>query len=166
MVQQTYRGGGTLVIAFFDYAHEPSLVWWREEYPKLTDLIESGQLRLTLLMYPKPVTRWSVMLPSALFEVRAQTDRRSAWAFHEALVNLDGDYSLDAVAELATDVGADGADVVAAAKARRRRNQAFADKQFGESTGVETLPAFRWGRDPIDGTSAADIRSFVENRSA
>ncbi|QLG62256.1 DsbA family protein [Halorarum salinum] len=164
-VQGIYRGSGSgiLVIAYFDYSHEASLQWWREEYPELTDLVDEGRLRLTLHMFPKPVDQWSVMLPSALFEVRSRSSREAAWTFHERLVSAD-EYSMDLLEQLASDVGVPSDAITEAAETRRRRNQAFSDKAMGEDSGVESLPAFRWGMERIDGTSAEDIRKFVEEQ--
>ncbi|WP_313695132.1 DsbA family protein [Halorarum halobium] len=166
-VESIYAGGpgGTLVITYFDYSHDASLRWWREEYPELRDLIEDGKLRLTLMMFPKPVDRWSVMLPAALFQVRAETDREAAWAFHESLVSAE-EYSLDLIERTAADAGADPESVTAAARQRRRRNQMFADKAMGEDSGVELLPAMRWGFESIGGTSAADVRSFIKEQNS
>ncbi|UIO99025.1 hypothetical protein Hbl1158_10825 [Halobaculum sp. CBA1158] len=165
-VEQIYAGGGTLVAVYFDYAHEPSIRWWREEYPKLSDLVADEAARPTLLMFPIPINEWSVVLPSALFEVRARGSRADAWRFHELLVESAPDYSYDLLRDLATEVGIDADAVVAAAETRRRRNQTYSDRQLGRDSGVEgeALPAFRWGTDPIEGSSAADIREFVESQ--
>ena len=163
-VKQIYAGGGTLVAVYFDYAHEPSIRWWREEFPKLSDLLADEAFRPTLLMFPLPVNEWSMLLPSALFEVRARGTRADAWAFHEALVEAAPEYSFDLLRDLAGDVGVDGDAVVEAARTRRRRNQTLSDRQLGRDSGVETLPAFRWGTDPIEGSTAADIREFLEAR--
>jgi len=163
-VKQIYAGEGTLVLACFDYAHEPSIRWWREEFPKLSDLLEEGAFRPTLLMFPLPTNAWSVMVPSAVFEVRARGTREEAWRFHELLVDRAPEYSFDLLRELADEVGVDGDAVVEAAETRRRRNQTFSDRQLGRDSGVETLPAFRWGTDPIEGRSAAELREFIEDR--
>lgn len=164
-VQGIYRGSGSgiLVVAYFDYSHDESLRWWREEYPELTDLVEDGRLRLTLHMFPKPVDEWSVMLPSALFEVRSRSSRETAWTFHERLVSAD-EYSMELLRALASDADVQPDAITEAAEDRRRRNQAFSDKAMGEDSGVESLPAFRWGKEPIGGTSADDIRDFLEEQ--
>lgn len=166
-VEAIYAGesSGTLVIAYFDYSHDASLTWWREEFPELIDLIDDGRLRLTLMMFPKPIDRWSVMLPSALFEVRSRTSREATWKFHEGLVSAD-EYSMELLENLADKVGVDTDGVTAAAEDRRRRNQTFSDKAMGEDSGVGSLPAFRWGMERIEGTSADAIRGFVENRNS
>ncbi|WP_435065035.1 DsbA family protein [Halobaculum sp. EA56] len=166
-VEQIYAGGGTLVLVCFDYAHRPSIRWWREEFPKLSDLLAEGAFRPTLLMFPVPVNEWSILLPSAVFEVRARGTRADAWRFHELLVEAAPDYSFDLLRDLAAEVGVDGDAVVEAAEARRRRNQTFSDRAFGRDSGVDakSLPAFRWGTDPIEGSTAADIREFVESRN-
>jgi len=163
-VKQIYAGGGTLVAIYFDYAHEPSIRWWREEFPKLSDLLADDAFRPTLLMYPLPVNEWSMLLPSALFEVRARGTRADAWAFHEALVDVAPSYSFDLLHDLAGDVDVDGDAVVEAARTRRRRNQTLSDRQLGRDSGVESLPAFRWGTDPIEGSTAAELRGFIEDR--
>jgi len=165
-VRQIYAGAGTLVAIYFDYAHEPSIRWWREEFPKLSDLLEEGSFRPTLLMFPVPTNEWSMLLPSAVFEVRARGTREEAWRFHELLVEAAPDYSFDLLRDLAGEVGVDGDAVVEAADTRRRRNQTFSDRQLGRDSGVDadSLPAFRWGTDPIEGKTAADIRAFIEER--
>ncbi|MXR42338.1 hypothetical protein GRX01_13445 [Halobaculum sp. WSA2] len=166
-VKQIYAGGGTLVLVCFDYAHEPSIRWWREEFPKLSDLLADGSFRPTLLMYPLPVNEWSMLLPSAVFEVRARGTRADAWRFHELLVEAAPDYSFELLRESAAAVSVDGDAVVEAAETRRRRNQTLSDREFGRDSGVDadSIPAFRWGADPIEGSSAADIREFVESRN-
>jgi hypothetical protein len=165
-VEQIYAGEGTLVIVYFDYAHEPSIRWWREEFPMLSDLVADGAFRPTLLMFPVPINEWSMLLPSALFEVRARATRADAWAFHEALVHAAPDYSFNLLRGLAGDVGVDGDAVVEAARTRRRRNQALSDRTFGRESGVNAvdLPAFRWGSEPIDAESAAELRAFLEEQ--
>ncbi|WP_348609510.1 DsbA family protein [Halobaculum rarum] len=165
-VKQIYAGGGTLVLVCFDYAHEPSIRWWREEFPKLSDLLADDAFRPTLLMYPLPVNEWSMLLPSAVFEVRARGTRADAWRFHELLVEAAPDYSFDLLRASAAEIGVDGDAVLEAAEARRRRNQTLSDREFGRDSGVDagSIPAFRWGTDPIEGSSAADIREFVESR--
>lgn len=163
-VEQIYAGGGTLVAVYFDYAHRESIRWWREEFPKLSDLLAEDAFRPTLLMYPVPVDEWSMLLPSALFEVMARGTRADAWTFHEGLVEAAPEYSFDRLRELASDVGVDGDAVVEAARTRRRRNQATSDRALGRDSGVaaDDLPAFRWGTEPIDADSAAELREFVE----
>ncbi|MFC7137154.1 DsbA family protein [Halobaculum litoreum] len=163
-VGQIYAGGNTLVAIYFDYAHRPSIRWWREEFPKLSDLLAEDAFRPTLLMYPVPVDEWSMLLPCALFEVRARGTREDAWSFHEGLVAAAPDYSFDLLGDLAAEVGVDGDAVVEAARSRRRRNQATSDRALGRDSGVGAadLPAFRWGTDPIDADSAAGLREFVE----
>ncbi|MFC7096238.1 hypothetical protein [Halobaculum marinum] len=163
-VRQIYTGGGTLVLVCFDYAHRESIRWWREEFPKLSDLLEADAFRPTLLMFPVPVDEWSMLLPSAVFEVRARGDRADAWAFHEGLVDAAPDYSFDLLRDLASTVEVDGDAVVEAARTRRRRNQTRSDREFARGAGVEAedLPAFRWGREPIDADTTADLREFIE----
>ncbi|SHH63073.1 DsbA family protein [Halobaculum gomorrense] len=165
-VEQIYAGEGTLVIVYFDYAHEPSIRWWREEFPRLSDLLTDGAFRPTLLMFPILVNEWSMLLPSALFEVRARGTRADAWAFHEALVEAAPAYSFDLLRNLAAEVGVDGDAVVEAARTRRRRNQTLSDRTFGRQSGVDgdELPAFRWGSEPIDAESTAELRAFLEEQ--
>ncbi|WP_277555519.1 DsbA family protein [Halobaculum limi] len=166
-VGQIYDGGGTLVLVYFDYAHRESIRWWREEFPKFSDLLADGAFRPTLTMFPVPVNEWSMLLPCALLEVRVRTTRADAWAFHEGLVAAVPDYSFDLLRDLASTVGVDGDEVVTDARERRRRNQALGDRALGRDTDVtdDDLPAFRWGLDPIDADSTAELRAFLEDRA-
>ena len=144
-VEQIYAGEGTLVIIYFDYAHEPSIRWWREEVREGRELLADDAFRPTLLMFPVPINEWSMLLPSALFEIRARATRGDAWAFHEALVQAAPDYSFDLLRDLAEGADVDGDSLVEAARTRRRRDQALAARTPARESGARaaSVPAFR-----------------------
>lgn len=150
--------GADLLVLFFDYGQQGSIDWWNETFSEVEPLIEDGSIRFSFANFPIPVSRWSVMVPCAVLEVRNQLDQNAAFEFHSSLVETGPDYSLSEIGDLAEAVGADRTEVEQAARDRLRRNQVFASRDLGTRNGVEEPPAGYTGDEIIPEPDAETIR--------
>lgn len=163
IVQPLGIGSGKLLSIYFDYAHDASVRWWQETYPKIQDLTQDGQIRLDIGMYPVPVSKWSVMIPSAALTVKHSHGNDAAVEFHQTLVAEGPEYSFSLLRTTAESVGADPATIEKAARNRYRRGAAFDTKDFvkreyGKEYGRDDLPVAVTADGPLPDATAETIR--------
>ena len=93
----------------------------REYYRTNIDTGEGPDISIVLRHFPKPVNKWSMFLPCAMMEVRAQEGILVQGEFHDRLFeNHFPDYTIRDVEVAAAVVGADPDEVVKAGEERRR----------------------------------------------
>lgn len=165
-IRRVEIGSGDLLLLFFDYAHDPSIQWWRETYPQIRPLVRDGQILLRFGFYPTLASKWSVMVPCALLEVKHLTDNETAVQFHDRMIEIAPEYSLSALETAAEAVGVEPTPVRTAASDRRRRDQVFTSKPFAEERGVETPPAIYTGDEMLLQTDADKIRNVYGTETA
>jgi hypothetical protein len=165
-VQPVHVGSrGRLLLLFFDYDHPASIQWWQETYPEIQDLIDDETVRLQFGTHPVPVSKWSMMLPSALLAVAKRVGNDAAVEFHHGLIDAAPNYSHSLLRTLAERVGADPEVLVTAARDRRRRDQILSMREFGQKRGVESLPAAYHPDGLLSDASAETIRERYETET-
>lgn len=131
--------------------------------PKLrSEYIDEGRIRYEHHDLPIPVNQqWSWATASAARAVQDQTDAETFFEYTHALFENQGSYSMDLIASLAADVGADGELVRAAAENVTYRPVLEADKQAGLDMGAEGTPAVFVGGELVRPVYA-DIKAAID----
>lgn len=164
-------GGGPINMEVFsDYAHEESMEFWTQTQNKLREYYTSdpdtgGEPKITIVLrhFPEPVNKWSMILPCAMMEVRAQMDVLAQKEFHERLFeNHYPDYSISDVKIAANMVGADSEEVVKAGKERRRSYAIKWHIEKGEGYGLEEPLGVVVDGDPVEENTAEAIEEAIE----
>lgn len=163
------RGGGgpVNIEVFSDYAHDGSRQFWNHTQYRLRDYyLRSEEPKITMILrhYPSPVNKWSMFLPCAMMEVRAQMDILAQKEFHERLFeNHYPDYSTRDVEVAAGAVGADPDEVVKAGKERRRSYAIKWDLEKGEDYGLEEPLRVVVDGEPVEENTADAIEAAIED---
>jgi protein-disulfide isomerase len=150
------------IAAFEDFSCPHCRTYHLEEYPDVESSLVGGDVRYAHHDFPIPVSeRWSWAAASAARAVQDSTDDETFFDYAKRLFENQSSYSMSLVESLATEVGADGCDVRAAATNGRYRPVLEADRQRGLDSGVQGTPAVFVNGTAVDATFAA-IESAVE----
>jgi protein-disulfide isomerase len=154
---------GVTVMAFEDFACPHCRTYHLEEFPSIESELVGEGVRYEHHDLPIPVSeRWSWAAGSAARAVQDGTDDAAFFDYAASLFENQDAYSMSLVQSLASEVGADGCDVRAAATNGRYRPVLEADRQRGIDMGVEGTPTVFVNGQQVTATFDA-VRSAVEN---
>ena len=169
------EGGGPIdVEVFSDYALQECEWFWNHIRNRLKDYltsdIETGDgpyISIILRHFPKPENKWSMFLPCAMLEVRAQQGILAQGEFHDRLFkNHFPDYSIRDVEIAASMVDADPDEVVKAGKERKWNYVINWDLERGKDYDLEGPLRIVVGGQPVWENSYEAIEQSIEREIA
>jgi protein-disulfide isomerase len=151
------------VMAFEDFACPHCRTYHLEEFSSIESELVGEGVRYEHHDLPIPVSdQWSWAAAGAARAVQDRVDDAAFFDYASSLFENQDAYSMSLVQSLASEVGADGCDVRAAATNGRYRPVLEADRQRGIDMGVEGTPTVFVNGQQVTATFDA-VRSAVEN---
>jgi len=131
----------TTVLVFEDYVCGHCASYVTEHFPQVgSEYIDPGTIHYEHHDFPLPLSNESVRAPNAARAVQDTAGSAAYWEYSQRLYRNQSDLGPDLYASLAEEVGADP-DVVRNAAINERYSETIqADKQFGDSLGVDSTP--------------------------
>ncbi|MCU4717312.1 DsbA family protein [Halapricum hydrolyticum] len=129
------------VMVFEDYVCGHCASYVVEHFPDLgEEYIQPGTIRYEHHEFPLPLSEESWRAPNAARAVQDTAGSAAYWEYSQRLYRNQSDLGPDLYESLAEDVGADPGLVRSAAVDEQYSETIQADKQFGDSLGVEATP--------------------------
>lgn len=142
------------VMAFEDYGCGHCGTYSRKIFPQVhTEFIEPGDIRYEFHDFPIPVRRGSRPAANAARAVQNTVGEGAFWAYSKLLFENQNSLTLDTIADLASEVGADEQAVRTAADQLSYSETVQADRQRGIDMGVQGTPTIF-----VDGQKVSDYR--------
>jgi protein-disulfide isomerase len=129
------------VMAFEDYVCGHCASYVTETFPDLvSEYIEPGQIRYEHHEFPLPLSDEFWRAPNAARAVQDTVGEEAYWEYSKALYENQDDLGADLYETLAEQVGADADTVRTAAVEEEYDATVVADREYGQSLGVEATP--------------------------
>jgi hypothetical protein len=144
-----------------------SLVW-----PSINEYVDNGHVSLYHHDYPRPATDLSVPAAHAGRELLVEDYGAEFWRYRHLLLTKYADvHTMEALEQVANDIGADPETLVEIASAKPHQKAIAADKALIEPYGVGTLPKIAIGEEaeilgPSEAFDIDKIESLIESRLA
>jgi len=165
----TLGDGEVTVKAWEDYVCPHCATYVLEAVPKIREnYVDTGKVTYEHHDFPIPMDEtWSWAAPSAARGVKSTLDDEAFFEMSHKLFENQGSYSMDLVADLAEEVGADRCKIVGDAESVTYRPVLEKDRQRGKQAGVQGTPAIfvNGSQVSFDGASSfyPPIRDAIED---
>lgn len=151
------------VAVYEDFSCPHCATYNAEVFPQLQETyIDPGTIRYEHHDFPIPVDDWSWPVASAGRAVQDREGPTSFFAYAKRLFENAGLYSMDLVANLAEEVGADPEAVRTAADEETYRAVVEADREAGIDRGVDATPTVFVNEEPVNTPGFTTIRAAIE----
>lgn len=137
-------------------------------YPVLEEeYLEPGTVRYEHRDFPLPIDdTWSWAVASAAREVFETEGNDAFWAFASEIYEHQPSYSYEAIATVATEIGADGETIREAAEEDAHRSTIEDNQSYGRSSGVGGTPSVVVDGDLLDLEGDGQFETRVLRRIA
>jgi protein-disulfide isomerase len=151
------------VAVYEDFSCPHCATYNDEVFPQLRDAyIDPGTVRYEHHDFPIPVDDWSWPVASAARAVQDRQGDESFFAYAKRLFPNAGLYTMDLIAGLAAEVGADPDAVRTAAEEETYRPVVEADREAGIERGVDATPTVFVQDEPVNTPGFTTIRAAIE----
>ncbi|MDZ7702452.1 MAG: thioredoxin domain-containing protein [Halobacteriales archaeon] len=151
------------VAVYEDFSCPHCATFSLEVFPRLREAyLEPGTVRYEHHDFPIPVDDWSWPVASAARAVQDGAGDAAFFAYAKRLFESMDAYSLDTLAGLAEEVGAEPDAVRAAAAEEPYRPVVAADRRDGIDRGVEGTPTAFVGDTALVGPTFEELRTAIE----
>jgi protein-disulfide isomerase len=134
-----------------------------EAAPRISGLIEEGEVRYIHRDYPIPASGKSFPVANAARAVQDQGGTDSFWQFYALAFGHQGEFATAKLQEYAKQAGAANADIGRAVDDQPYCERIKADKSRGNDRGVSGTPTVFVGDEKLEGPSADSFESTVRN---
>lgn len=153
-----------VVKAWEDFACPHCAEYSLNVFPGLkSDYADPGKIRYEQHDFPFLSAKWSWAAASAARGVQETVDDETYFEYAHELFSNQSKYSMDLVQKLATQAGADGCTIRAAAVNETYKPVLEADKSKGKSAGVEGTPAVFVNDQQIGGGSMDEFEQNIRD---
>lgn len=134
-----------------------------EAAPRISGLIEDGEVRYLHRDYPIPSSDRSFPVANAARAVQNHAGNDRFWEYYDLLFGHQGEYATDKLQEYAKQAGAGDVDVRAAVDDLPYCERIKSDKSRGNDNGVSGTPTVFVDDEKLEGPSADDFESTVRD---
>jgi protein-disulfide isomerase len=158
------RGESTAPVTvevYSDYACPHCADFADQAAPRITDLIENGDVHYVHRDYPVPVNGRSFPVANAARAVQDYAGNEAFWQFYELAFGHQGEFSTNKLQEYAKQAGAADVDVQAVLEDQRYCERIKQDRKRGNEKGVSGTPTVFVDDEKLAGPAPKEFEEAV-----